>query len=418
MPSPHLQLGVREENDGVVLVLSDRTKRRALAAELGHRGIPAVSADYWCEIEPAVASETVGVVVLEIPRGKTSRGVEWIRSVRARVPKAELLVLCETTDAGLTRTAFLLGARDCCEMPAGVAWIVDTVEAALACRRRGRKERTADFAQPAGRPESPVSNESTEAVGRWARSVENLLRTTFVQSTWALVEAVEAKDPSTRAHSIRVSVLAEVIGRRMAVASPAIRELRAAALLHDVGKIGVPDAILNKAGPLTRPEYEVIKTHPGVGVQILGGVGPFSEMKPVILHHHEWFDGHGYPGGLQREEIPIGARILTVADAMETMLASRTYKPAFPVDRVRSELVAGAGRQFDPAVVAAAVQWLDEPGMPELATTESDRVADPAARVAGDMIAERSDDGHVAARTSRKGLLIIETSTHSDSACH
>jgi len=212
--------------------------------------------------------------------------------------------------------------------------------------------------------DSAVGNEPrqpVDSVVQWSRCIERLLRTTFMQSTWALVEAVEARDPSTRAHSITVAAIAEAIGRRMAIPARRLRELRAAALLHDVGKIGIPDAILNKVGKLTREEFEIVKTHPAKGVQILGAIRFFSEMRPIILHHHEAYDGGGYPCGLRGEDIPFGARVLSVADAVETMLSARTYKPAFPVPHVRAELTACSGRQFDPAVTSVALEWLNEP---------------------------------------------------------
>lgn len=205
-----------------------------------------------------------------------------------------------------------------------------------------------------------VQRFNPQNINHWMRRVRQQLRCTYLESTRALVAAVEAKDPYTRAHSLTVSGHAEAIGRRMRLPTSLIESVRVAALLHDVGKIGVPDAILTKPGPLTAEEFEVIKRHPGTALDILGHVSFLAEERPMILHHHERFDGKGYPTGLAGNRIPVGARVLAMADALDAMLSSRSYKPAFEVERVRAEVVAGAGRQFDPAVAEVTLDWLGE----------------------------------------------------------
>jgi putative nucleotidyltransferase with HDIG domain len=180
------------------------------------------------------------------------------------------------------------------------------------------------------------------------------------ESTRAMVAAIDARDPYTRVHSVSVAAYAEAIGRRMGLSAPLLASLRKAALLHDIGKIGVPDAILTKPGPLTADEYHTVKRHPEIAVEILGHLSFLEEQLPLILHHHERYDGRGYPSGLVGERIPIGARILAVADALDTMFSARSYKPAYKIDQVRAELIAGSGRQFDPAVIQATLALLDE----------------------------------------------------------
>jgi putative nucleotidyltransferase with HDIG domain len=197
-------------------------------------------------------------------------------------------------------------------------------------------------------------------VSRWAEHLRQHVRSTYVESTRALVAAVEAKDPYTRSHSLTVAAYAEAIGKKMQLPSRLIETLRAAALLHDVGKIGVPDAILTKPGPLTDEEFAVIRRHPETALEILRHVSFLTDERPLILHHHERYDGSGYPGGLKGDDIPIGARILAVADALDTMFSPRTYKKPYTVDRVCRELEVGAGHQFDPAVTDATLHWLSE----------------------------------------------------------
>jgi len=199
-----------------------------------------------------------------------------------------------------------------------------------------------------------VSTNPPPADERWGEQA------TDIESTRAMVAAVDARDPYTRAHSVSVAAYAVAIGRRMGLSAAAVESLRKAALLHDVGKIGVPDAILTKPGPLTAEEFNTVKRHPEIAIEILGHLSVFAEQLPLILHHHERYDGRGYPAGLAGERIPLGARILAVADALDTMLSQRTYKPAYNVDQVRAELIACSGRQFDPAVVQATLTLLDE----------------------------------------------------------
>ena len=201
-----------------------------------------------------------------------------------------------------------------------------------------------------------------QGVSHRIERIRQQLRCTYVESTRALVAAVEAKDPYTREHSLAVATYAEAIGKRMKLHAPMLETLRAAALLHDVGKIGVPDAILTKPGPLTPEEFAIIRRHPETSLEILGHVSFLADERPLILHHHERYDGLGYPGGLAGDQIPIGARILAVADALDTMFSARSYKEAYDLDRVRRELASQAGRQFDPAVVDVTLRWLDETG--------------------------------------------------------
>lgn len=194
---------------------------------------------------------------------------------------------------------------------------------------------------------------------QWLDCFRRRLNDSYVEFIRALVAAVEAKDPFTRAHSATVATHAEAMAGRMKLKSSEIDTIRAAALLHDVGKIGVPDALLTKPGPLTDDEYAVVKRHPETALAILGHISFLASERPLILHHHERFDGDGYPDGLAGEQIPLGARVLAVADAIDAMFSPRCYKPAFDRQQVRGELMACAGKQFDPNVTEIALDWLD-----------------------------------------------------------
>ncbi len=204
--------------------------------------------------------------------------------------------------------------------------------------------------------EAQAVNEASWGLDR----LRERLRCTYLESIQALVAAAEAKDPYARTHSLAVASYAEAIGRRIGIRGQVLDSLQSAALLHDVGKLAVPEAILTKPGPLTPGEFEIIKRHPRTALEILGHVSFLSAEKPLILHHHERYDGSGYPAGLAADRIPVGARILAVADALDTMLSPRTYKEPYSLDRVLDELRAGAGGQFDPAVIDTTLRWLEE----------------------------------------------------------
>lgn len=167
----------------------------------------------------------------------------------------------------------------------------------------------------------------------------------------ALALAIEAKDHTTHDHLRRVRVYALELGTRMGLSDVDLQSLRAAALLHDIGKLAVPEHIISKPGKLTPEEFEKMKIHPGVGAQILEQVQFPYPVAPIVLSHHEKWDGSGYPNGLKGEEIPLGARILTAVDALDALASDRQYRRAMPLDRAMEIVAAESGRTFDPAVI-------------------------------------------------------------------
>ncbi len=174
----------------------------------------------------------------------------------------------------------------------------------------------------------------------------------------SLSHAIDAKSPWTAGHSERVTRYAVAIGRRMGIPDREIKDLELGSLLHDVGKIAIHDVILNKPCGLTREEFEIVKRHPVRGVELLEPIKQFNRVIPCIRHHHERFDGTGYPDGLRGEQIPLWARILSVADAYDSMTVERPYRMAFAREAAIAELNRCAATQFDPAIVAAFIGWL------------------------------------------------------------
>ncbi len=176
----------------------------------------------------------------------------------------------------------------------------------------------------------------------------------------ALVRTLEAKDPYTRLHSERVTKWAVGIAEEMGCPQEKLDTLTFAGHLHDIGKIGIRDQILMKPGKLTREEYEIIKTHPVIGAEIVGHLGLLTEEKAIIRHHHERWDGRGYPDGLAGEDIPELSRILAVADTYDAITSRRPYRDAKGEDFARQEIQKNAGTQFDPAVVEAFVSYFNK----------------------------------------------------------
>ncbi|WP_217922037.1 diguanylate cyclase [Miltoncostaea oceani] len=190
----------------------------------------------------------------------------------------------------------------------------------------------------------------------------------FVGSVLALAAAVDARDPRTHAHSARVGAIAGAIAAHIGMDGDRVEEVRIAGLLHDVGKVGVSDAVLHKPGPLTAPEWREMARHPEIGANLL--VHPeLADIRDWILHHHERPDGRGYPHGLSGDAIPIEARVLGISDAYEAMTADRPYRAGIGDARARAELVAGRGTQFDAALVDVLLAVLDGGLLDDAATT-------------------------------------------------
>ena len=213
-------------------------------------------------------------------------------------------------------------------------------------------------------------NELGAAFNAAARSIagaQRQLDEAYLEFTKTMAQTLDARDPYTAGHSTRVSDYAVSIAHALNLSLSEIENLRVAANLHDIGKIGVPDAVLQKPGQLTASEMEVIKQHPLIGKRILEGVAKFRDYLAVVELHHENYDGTGYPWGLTGGETPLGARIVHVVDAFDAMTTSRPYRNAMPPGKALGVLQKFAGTQFDPAVVEVFLRLVqrDPSALPE-----------------------------------------------------
>ena len=175
-----------------------------------------------------------------------------------------------------------------------------------------------------------------------------------------ITSALDARDPYTGDHSRRVSDMACFLCRKMGMTEAQVQEIHIAGHLHDIGKIGIPDRVLLKEGKLDDEEWALMKKHPEIGAEIMSKSGQFTRIAAILLHHHERWDGKGYPFGAKGEEIPVGARVIAVCDSIDAMASKRSYRNALPMDIVRGEIEKNIGVMYDPAVARLALDNWEE----------------------------------------------------------
>ena len=210
-----------------------------------------------------------------------------------------------------------------------------------------------------------IMKENDKYIQKLAEKNEQIQRITL-QTVSTVAHALDARDGYTQGHSMRVSVYATEIARELGLSEEEIENIRNVALLHDIGKIGIPDSILNKPARLTDDEFNMMKQHPCVGGEILKDIDTIPGIEIGARYHHERYGGGGYPDGLKGENIPYIARIIAVADAYDAMTSNRVYRNHLTDDEVISELVRCSGTQFDPKIADVAVHMLREGRMQNL----------------------------------------------------
>ena len=271
-------------------------------------------------------------------------GLGLLAEVRKRQPDAAVIMITAVADVSTAVSALAVGAMDYLTKPFHLDEVRARVRQALEKRRLVLENRGYQ-----------VSLETR--VAAQARRLEEL----FLASIQSLADALEVKDPYTHGHSLRVSNYSVSIARAIGLDADAIRQIEIGGHVHDIGKIGVREAVLNKPGPLTDDEYDHIMTHPLVGWRILS---PLLSEVPMALNivrwHHERYDGTGLPDALVGDAIPMEARIAAVADTFDAMTSVRPYRPGVPLSDTIAELRRCSGAQFDPTCVAAFVEAVEE----------------------------------------------------------
>ncbi|HYP01974.1 MAG TPA: HD domain-containing phosphohydrolase [Pyrinomonadaceae bacterium] len=270
-------------------------------------------------------------------------GLEMIPHVRALAPETVIIMISGAQTIECAIEALRAGAFDYVTKPFDLRHVEVAVERAREHRELLRsKRRYETFLEESIKLR-------TKELGQALASLEDAYRTTLK----ALAAALETRDTDTHGHSERVVSFSLRLGRELNLNEKQLRALEFGALLHDIGKIGIPDMILRKPAALTEDEWATMRQHPALGQQILRGISFLEGAARVVGQHHEKWDGTGYPQGLRGDEIDLNARIFAVADAFDAMVSHRVYRAGKPYEAAAAELERHAGRQFDPVIVAA-----------------------------------------------------------------
>ncbi|MGE5730716.1 MAG: HD-GYP domain-containing protein [Gemmatimonas sp.] len=327
------------------LIVDDEPRLRQVMVHLMRGdGFQCVEAGNGIEALEQLTKHSVTLVLSDLRMPKLD-GFGLLRELRARYPDVAVVMITAVADVEIAVNCLAIGAADYVVKPYQLEDVRARVAQALEKRRLILENRA-------------YRESLEERVTVQARRLEEL----FLASVQSLAEALELKDPYTRGHSIRVSHYSTIIARTMGLDGEMLRQIELGGHVHDIGKIGVRESVLNKVGRLTPEEYEHIMTHPVLGWRILAPLlGDTPHALSIVRSHHERYDGRGVPDGLKADEIPVEARIVAAADALDAMTSDRPYRPReMSLDAVMEEIVRNSATQFDPEVVRAVVECVEQ----------------------------------------------------------
>jgi putative two-component system response regulator len=317
-----------------VLVVDDEDYIRTIVRErLEIAGFEVDEAPNGREALDLLGTRSYAVLLTDI-RMPVMDGIALLREATRRSPEAAGIVMSAYAELDTAVSALKIGACDYITKPFNFDVLLITIENAI--RKKSLERELQDY---------QVNLEKK------VKEQTDLINSMYVRSVDAMIKALEAKDLYTRGHSQRVTMYSVAIGKMMRLPDAQLENLRRAAILHDLGKIGVREVVLNKPGRLTDDEFQEIVRHPEVATQILDPIPFFQPLLPAILHHHERYDGKGYPGRLSGTRIPQESRIMAIADTFDAMTSTRAYRKALPVEAANAEIVRCSGSQFDPEIV-------------------------------------------------------------------
>jgi putative nucleotidyltransferase with HDIG domain len=289
-------------------------------------------------------------------------GLELMKNIRKQQRDVAFVVMTGRPELPDVITALRLQASGFLEKPFSKAQLLDVLDTAYGAVRNQRR---------IAKRLVLLSSEVAEKSIRLREALTNL-EITERSSLEALVSALDAREHETCAHSFRVRAYTSYLAEQVKYPVDLMVELKSAALLHDIGKIGVPDSILLKPGSLTAEEFEKCKMHAVSGSRILGSIVSLRGVAKIVRHHHEHWDGSGYPDQLKGENIPLGARLFTIADTLDALISDRCYRPATSFDNAQKEIIRCTGTQFDPAAVEAFRRIPEEQWMKLRVTAEEE----------------------------------------------
>ncbi|MBN2333209.1 MAG: response regulator [Deltaproteobacteria bacterium] len=324
-----------------ILVVDDEADIREILADaldsLGYRTDTATDGEQAIKVIDK-EHDTIAAVICDLKMPKIS-GEQVVQYLASTYPIIPIIILTGFAQLDMALDHIRMGAFDYMTKPFKVKELAVTLKRALDYRKL--------------KEEQERYQEQLEAR---VKEVTAELNNSVVQSVGSLIMAIEEKDVYTRGHSHRVAFYSSMVAQNMNFSTEDKKELEYAALLHDVGKIGISEQILNKPGKLNNVEYEIIKSHPSKGVKILEPLSFLKNILPIIEAHHERHDGRGYPTkGLMHDQIPLLSRIISTCDAYDAMTSTRSYREALDKKAALQEIKNGAGSQFDPIVVDAFI---------------------------------------------------------------
>ncbi|HZP39767.1 MAG TPA: HD domain-containing phosphohydrolase [Methylomirabilota bacterium] len=326
-----------------VLIVDDEVDiRSTLRAAFGAAGYECRLAGNGREAVALFDRERVPLTVTDLAMPAMD-GLELLRHVRERDSDAAVIMLTGAADVATAVASLKQGASDFIVKPVDLDQVLLSAERALE-RRQLLIER---------REHQALLEHRVAEATRDLSAALSELQATYRATLEALGSALATREVGTELHSRRVHAYSLAIARAHGVPESELEALGRGVLLHDIGKIGIADSILLKPGPLTPAEWAVMRTHPGLGRQLLERIPFLRDAIPVVYHHHERWDGTGYPEGLVGQAIPLGARIFAVADAFDALTVDRPYSTAMPMAAARKRIREASGTHFDPDVVAS-----------------------------------------------------------------
>jgi response regulator RpfG family c-di-GMP phosphodiesterase len=342
------------ETPRILVVDDDDAVREVISVLLNEEGYSCLVAQSADEALGLAAAGETHLVISDM-KMPLHDGLWLLDQLRKKHPDTAVIMLTGYGDTEAAVECLRRGAVDYLLKPPKLTNLVRSIERALAKRRIELARRRYH-----SRLEKRVK-EKTAELSRALTDVEGAYGNTLL----ALVAALDAREHETGDHSQRVVRYTVAIAQRMGIRGPALADIARGALMHDIGKIGVPDAILLKPGPLTPAEWEEMRRHPDIGFNILKGISFLDVTAQIVLSHQERFDGRGYPRKMNGQEIHIGARIFMVADTLDAITSDRPYRRSQPFEAARQEIGRCGGSQFDSEVVRAFLD-IDVPSLMEL----------------------------------------------------
>ncbi len=326
---------VANEWENILIVDDDPLVCGLIRREMGRRGLGCSMTTKPVEAIEILDSHSIRVLITDICMPGMS-GLDLLAHVKRNGIDCKTIVITGMPRVDYLAESISLGAHDFMPKPCDFDMLAESIRRALG-----------------------ESNSIESLSIRAARAIQEQTQVHEVslEAALALARAVEAKDIYTQRHAEQVTYLSVCIAEQAGLGTELIESIRLAAMLHDIGKIGIPDRILLKPAKLTEDEFELIKTHPVVGAEILERISVFSDLAQFVRHHHENWNGTGYPDSLKGEQLPLGARVLRLADSIDAMFAARSYKTPYTLEKVEEELHLGSGKLFDPELCGIAIQW-------------------------------------------------------------